>query len=166
MFFLLLFFFMYVFKTLTVSIKLVFLLLFFFASIDNFFPFPPSLFSLTLFGPYFVLFFSLTFRYKMRFPLLLLGGFIASAFAGHSHSSSKSHPRSLPKSDSKSDSSSGSHPASGGCNFTTADTAMQHKSSCSTIVLNNVKVPGGKTLDLTKLNDGTTVKPLSVYSRP
>ncbi|KAI3571929.1 glycoside hydrolase [Fusarium oxysporum f. sp. albedinis] len=98
----------------------------------------------------------------MRFSLLLLGGFIASAFAGHSHSSSKSHhPRSLPESDpesdSKSDSSSDSHPASGGCNFTTADTAMQHKSSCSTIVLNNVKVPAGKTLDLTNLKDGTTV---------
>ncbi|KAJ9413116.1 glycoside hydrolase [Fusarium oxysporum] len=90
----------------------------------------------------------------MRFSLPLFGGFIASTFAGYSHSNSKSHhPRSLPKSESSSD----SHPASGGCNFTTADTAMQHKSSCSTIVLNNVKVPAGKTLDLTNLKDGTTV---------
>ncbi|KAK2680414.1 Parallel beta-helix repeat [Fusarium oxysporum f. sp. vasinfectum] len=73
----------------------------------------------------------------MRFSLLLFGSFIASAFAGHSHSNS--------------------HPTPGGCNFTTADTAMQHKSSCSTIILNNIKVPAGKTLDLTKLKDGTTV---------
>lgn len=40
-----------------------------------------------------------------------------------------------------------------------AASASKSKTSCSTIVLSNVAVPSGTTLDLTKLNDGTTVSP-------
>ncbi|KAF2114335.1 endopolygalacturonase [Lophiotrema nucula] len=43
------------------------------------------------------------------------------------------------------------------CTFTDAASASKSKTSCSTIVLSNVAVPSGTTLDLTKLNDGTTV---------
>ncbi|KAI9708182.1 MAG: Polygalacturonase 1 [Bogoriella megaspora] len=47
--------------------------------------------------------------------------------------------------------------ASAGCTFTSAADAQSGKSSCSSIVLNGITVPAGTTLDLTKLNDGTTV---------
>ncbi|KAF4998961.1 hypothetical protein FGRMN_2760 [Fusarium graminum] len=43
------------------------------------------------------------------------------------------------------------------CTFTDAATAIKNKGSCSTITLNNIAVPAGTTLDLTKLNDGTHV---------
>ncbi|KAF1958197.1 glycoside hydrolase [Byssothecium circinans] len=43
------------------------------------------------------------------------------------------------------------------CTFTDAATAIKSKTSCTTIVLNNIAVPAGTTLDMTKLNDGTTV---------
>ncbi|KAF1971282.1 putative extracellular polygalacturonase [Bimuria novae-zelandiae CBS 107.79] len=46
------------------------------------------------------------------------------------------------------------------CTFsgsTGAAAAAASKASCATIVLSNVAVPSGTTLDLTKLNDGTTV---------
>ncbi|KAE9583913.1 Endopolygalacturonase 1 [Colletotrichum fructicola] len=43
------------------------------------------------------------------------------------------------------------------CTFTDAKTAMSKKTSCTDIVLNNVKVPAGETLDLTGLKDGTKV---------
>lgn len=46
------------------------------------------------------------------------------------------------------------------CTFSGANgaaAAMASKASCSNIVLNNVAVPAGTTLDLTKLNTGTTV---------
>ncbi|CDO51184.1 hypothetical protein DV451_004499 [Geotrichum candidum] len=43
------------------------------------------------------------------------------------------------------------------CTFTTADQAISGKKSCSTIVLKNIAVPAGKTLDLSNLNKGTTV---------
>ena len=43
------------------------------------------------------------------------------------------------------------------CTFTDAAAASKSKTSCATIVLSNVAVPSGTTLDLTKLNDGTTV---------
>ncbi|KAL1310627.1 hypothetical protein AAFC00_000898 [Neodothiora populina] len=43
------------------------------------------------------------------------------------------------------------------CTFTTADAAKSGKASCSTITLNNIKVPAGETLDLTKLKAGTKV---------
>lgn len=33
----------------------------------------------------------------------------------------------------------------------------ENKNSCSTIILDSLEVPGGETLDLTDLNDGTTV---------
>lgn len=51
-------------------------------------------------------------------------------------------------------------PRAASCTFsgtTGAAAAIQSKASCSTIVLNNVIVPAGTTLDLTKLNSGTTV---------
>ncbi|SPJ72651.1 probable PGU1 - Endo-polygalacturonase [Fusarium torulosum] len=43
------------------------------------------------------------------------------------------------------------------CTFTDAASAIKNKASCSTIILNNIVVPAGTTLDLTKLNDGTHV---------
>lgn len=44
-----------------------------------------------------------------------------------------------------------------GCTFTVAATAASSKASCSNIVLKDITVPAGETLDLTDLNDGTTV---------
>ncbi|KAF2686049.1 glycoside hydrolase family 28 protein [Lentithecium fluviatile CBS 122367] len=43
------------------------------------------------------------------------------------------------------------------CTFTDAAVASKSKTACSTIVLSNIAVPSGTTLDMTKLNDGTTV---------
>ncbi|KAJ5128152.1 extracellular polygalacturonase [Penicillium atrosanguineum] len=43
------------------------------------------------------------------------------------------------------------------CTFTEAARASASKSSCSTIVLSDIEVPAGETLDLTDLNDGTKV---------
>ncbi|KAG5927344.1 hypothetical protein E4U60_000199, partial [Claviceps pazoutovae] len=43
------------------------------------------------------------------------------------------------------------------CTFSDAMQAVQKKTSCSTITLRNLKVPAGKTLDLSDLNDGTRV---------
>ncbi|KAF3008519.1 glycoside hydrolase 28 protein [Curvularia kusanoi] len=43
------------------------------------------------------------------------------------------------------------------CTFTDAASAIKGKTSCTNIVLNNIQVPAGTTLDLTKLKDGTTV---------
>ncbi|KAF2635781.1 glycoside hydrolase [Massarina eburnea CBS 473.64] len=47
--------------------------------------------------------------------------------------------------------------SSGSCTFTDASAASKSKTSCSTIVLSDIAVPSGTTLDMTKLNDGTTV---------
>ncbi|USW53736.1 Putative glycoside hydrolase, family 28, pectin lyase/virulence factor [Septoria linicola] len=44
-----------------------------------------------------------------------------------------------------------------GCTFTDADAAASSKTSCSNIILKDITVPAGETLDLTGLNDGTTV---------
>jgi polygalacturonase len=41
------------------------------------------------------------------------------------------------------------------CTFTDAAAVSKSKTSCATIVLNNIAVPSGTTLDLTKLNSGT-----------
>lgn len=43
------------------------------------------------------------------------------------------------------------------CTFTNAASASKSKTSCATIVLNNIAVPSGTTLDLTKLTKGTHV---------
>ena len=43
------------------------------------------------------------------------------------------------------------------CTFTSADAAAAGKKSCASIVLQGITVPAGKTLDLTGLNEGTTV---------
>lgn len=43
------------------------------------------------------------------------------------------------------------------CTFTDAATAIKNKASCSAIIIKDMTVPAGTTLDLTKLNDGTTV---------
>lgn len=43
------------------------------------------------------------------------------------------------------------------CTFTDAAKASESKSSCSDIVLKDITVPAGKTLNLEDLNDGTTV---------
>lgn len=43
------------------------------------------------------------------------------------------------------------------CTFTNAAAATASKTSCSSITLQNIAVPAGKTLDLTGLNDGTQV---------
>ncbi|KAI9931147.1 hypothetical protein ASPWEDRAFT_166906 [Aspergillus wentii DTO 134E9] len=43
------------------------------------------------------------------------------------------------------------------CTFTSASAAKSGKSSCSTIVLDNIAVPAGETLDLTGLKTGATV---------
>lgn len=50
------------------------------------------------------------------------------------------------------------------CTFSGANgaaSASKSKTSCATIVLSNVAVPSGTTLDLTKLNDNTHVPSLS-----
>jgi polygalacturonase len=50
--------------------------------------------------------------------------------------------------------------AAGSCTFSGSlgySSASVSKASCSTIVLSSLQVPGGKTLNLEKLNDGTTV---------
>lgn len=49
------------------------------------------------------------------------------------------------------------------CTFSGSNGASQASASqkaCATIVLSNVAVPAGQTLDLTSLNDGTTVRQL------
>ncbi|KAJ5711393.1 CAZyme family GH28 [Penicillium malachiteum] len=43
------------------------------------------------------------------------------------------------------------------CTFNSAASASASKSSCNTIVLDNIEVPAGETLDLTDLNSGTKV---------
>ena len=43
------------------------------------------------------------------------------------------------------------------CTFTDAVAASASKKSCATIVLNNIAVPSGTTLDMTSLNSGTHV---------
>lgn len=48
--------------------------------------------------------------------------------------------------------------ARAGCTFTDAASAIKGKAGCSTIILNNIAVPAGTTLDLTKLKDGTHVR--------
>lgn len=46
---------------------------------------------------------------------------------------------------------------SSSCTFTSAAAVKSGKSSCSTIVLDNIKVPAGETLDLSKLKSGAKV---------
>lgn len=41
------------------------------------------------------------------------------------------------------------------CTFSAASAAIASKTACATIVLDNVVVPAGQTLDLTGLNTGT-----------
>lgn len=48
--------------------------------------------------------------------------------------------------------------ASKSCTFTDAASVAKSKTSCSTIILNNIAVPAGTTLDLTNLNSGTQVR--------
>jgi polygalacturonase len=43
------------------------------------------------------------------------------------------------------------------CTFTDAAAAIKGQASCTNITLNNINVPAGTTLDLTKLKDGATV---------
>ncbi|KAF2730961.1 the polygalacturonase [Polyplosphaeria fusca] len=43
------------------------------------------------------------------------------------------------------------------CTFTDAAAAIKGKTACSTITLRNIAVPAGLTLDMTGLNDGTTL---------
>ncbi|KKA31208.1 hypothetical protein TD95_000825 [Thielaviopsis punctulata] len=45
----------------------------------------------------------------------------------------------------------------GSCTFTSASEAISGSSKCSTVVLDNIEVPAGQTLDLTKLATGTKV---------
>ncbi|KAJ6064203.1 hypothetical protein N7499_012883 [Penicillium canescens] len=47
--------------------------------------------------------------------------------------------------------------SSSSCTFTSAASAKAGKKSCSTIVLDNIEVPAGETLDLSKLKEGTKV---------
>ncbi|KAJ5557370.1 endopolygalacturonase A [Penicillium frequentans] len=47
--------------------------------------------------------------------------------------------------------------SSSSCTFTDASAASESKADCSTIILSNIEVPAGETLDLTDLNDGTEV---------
>jgi len=44
------------------------------------------------------------------------------------------------------------------CTFTNAASAIKSKTLCSTIVLSNIAVPSGTTLDMTGLKTGTTVR--------
>ncbi|EME83261.1 glycoside hydrolase family 28 protein [Pseudocercospora fijiensis CIRAD86] len=54
-------------------------------------------------------------------------------------------------------SSSASPTVQDGCTFTDSDTASASKASCTAIVLKDITVPAGETLDMTDLADGTTV---------
>jgi hypothetical protein len=47
------------------------------------------------------------------------------------------------------------------CTFSDAAAAISGKTSCAAIVIKDMTVPAGTTLDLTKLKDGTTVSPSS-----
>jgi polygalacturonase len=47
--------------------------------------------------------------------------------------------------------------ARAGCTFSDAAAAIKAKASCATIVIKDMTVPAGTTLDLTGLKDGTTV---------
>ena len=51
------------------------------------------------------------------------------------------------------------------CTFTDAASAIKGKTSCTNIVLNNIQVPAGTTLDLTKLKDGTTKTALFQFTK-
>ena len=44
------------------------------------------------------------------------------------------------------------------CTFTTAAAAIAGKAKCTSIILSNIAVPAGTTLDMTKLTTGTTVQ--------
>jgi polygalacturonase len=44
------------------------------------------------------------------------------------------------------------------CTFSDAAAAIKGKASCTAIIIENMTVPAGTTLDLTKLKDGTTVR--------
>ncbi|KAK8203052.1 glycoside hydrolase [Phyllosticta capitalensis] len=50
-----------------------------------------------------------------------------------------------------------SNGTSSGCTFTDNASVASKKASCSNIVISSMTVPAGETLDLTDLNDGTTV---------
>lgn len=53
------------------------------------------------------------------------------------------------------------HRADSACTFTGStgySEVSQTKNECSTIILDSLEVPGGVTLDLEDLNDGTTVR--------
>lgn len=47
------------------------------------------------------------------------------------------------------------------CTFTSASSAISGKGSCSSIVLSNIAVPAGTTLDMTKLKSGTKVREIN-----
>jgi polygalacturonase len=47
--------------------------------------------------------------------------------------------------------------ARAGCTFSDAAAVASGKASCSAIIIKDMTVPAGTTLDLTKLKDGTTV---------
>jgi galacturan 1,4-alpha-galacturonidase len=51
------------------------------------------------------------------------------------------------------------------CTFTAASAASASKASCATIVLDNIAVPSGVTLDLTDLISGTHVLSHSYFRR-
>lgn len=51
------------------------------------------------------------------------------------------------------------------CTFTDAASAIKNKASCSTIILKDIAVPAGTTLDLTKLATGTHVSNFGVQLR-
>jgi hypothetical protein len=48
--------------------------------------------------------------------------------------------------------------ARAGCTFSDAAAAIAGKASCAAIVIKDMTVPAGTTLDLTKLKTGTTVR--------
>lgn len=51
------------------------------------------------------------------------------------------------------------------CTFTAASAVSASKKSCATIVLDNIAVPSGTTLDLTSLADDTHVRPVTNIDR-
>lgn len=52
------------------------------------------------------------------------------------------------------------------CTFTAASAVSASKKSCATIVLDNIEVPAGETLDLTKLTSGTHVSAVAISLIP
>lgn len=81
------------------------------------------------------------------FPAPVAGGTIVKKSSSKSSASTKSYTAK----------NTGNATAGSECTFTDSDSAVASKASCSNIVLKDITVPAGETLDMEDLADGTTV---------